>query len=214
MNWHIELLCAKLAALRAGKIGRLIINVPPRYLKSHLVSVTFAAWCLGHQPSAQILCASYAQELADKLARDCRWIMMSDWYRRLFPTRLHPSGRRSANSSQLRRACRLATSVGGMLTGRGADLIIIDDPLKPEEALSQAQRRAANEWFDHTLYSRLNDKRRGGIVLVMHRLHEDDLGGHVVAQEDWELVSLPAVAETDETQLVDTVWGPKRLTRR
>jgi hypothetical protein len=95
-----------------------------------------------------------------------------------------------------------------MLTGRGADLIIIDDPLKPEEALSQAQRRAANEWFDHTLYSRLNDKRRGGIVLVMHRLHEDDLVGHVLGQEDWELVSLPAVAETDEMETVDTVWGP------
>ena len=68
--------------------------------------------------------------------------------------------------------CRLATSVGGVLTGRGADMIIIDDPLKPEEALSQTQRRAANEWFDHTLYSRLNDKQQGAIVLIMHRLHE------------------------------------------
>ena len=213
-GWHIELLCAKLAALRAGKIGRLIINVPPRYLKSHLVSVTFPAWCLGHQPSAQILCASYAQELADKLSRDCRRVVASDWYRHIFSTRLAPRHQAVPSLRRRRRACRLATSVGGMLTGRGADLIIIDDPLKPEEALSQAQRRAANEWLDHTLYSRLNDKRRGGIVLVMHRLHEDDLGGHVVAQEDWELVSLPAVAETDETQLVDTVWGPKRLTRR
>ena len=101
-----------------------------------------------------------------------------------------------------------------MLTGRGVDLIIIDDPLKPEEALSQAQRRAAKELFDHTLYSRLNDKQRGGIVLVMHRLHEADLVGHVVAQEDWELVCLPAIAETEETQTVDTVWGAKRLTRR
>ena len=68
--------------------------------------------------------------------------------------------------------CRLATSVGGVLTGRGADIIIIDDPLKPEEALSQTQRRAANDWFDHTLYSRPNDKQKGAIVLIMHRLHE------------------------------------------
>jgi len=67
------------------------------------------------------------------------------------------------------------------LTGRGADIIVIDDPLKPEEALSQAQRQAANEWFDHTLYGRLNDKLRGAIVLIMHRLHEDDLAGHVLA---------------------------------
>jgi hypothetical protein len=68
--------------------------------------------------------------------------------------------------------CRVATSVGGVLTGRGADIIIIDDPLKPEEALSQAQRQAANEWYDHTLYSRLNDARSGAIILIMHRLHE------------------------------------------
>ena len=100
--------------------------------------------------------------------------------------------------------CRLATSVGGVLTGRGADFIIIDDPLKPEEALSQAQRQAANEWYDHTLYSRLNDKLSGAIVLIMHRLHEDDLAGHVLAQEDWEVVHLPAVAEEDELHRVET----------
>jgi hypothetical protein len=88
-------------------------------------------------------------------------------------------------------ALERTTSVGGVLTGRGADIIIIDDPLKPEEALSQTQRRAANEWFDHTLYSRLNDKRKGAIVLIMHRLHEDDLVGHVLAQEPWEVVCFP-----------------------
>ena len=85
-----------------------------------------------------------------------------------------------------------------MLTGRGADIIVIDDPLKPEEALSQAQRRAANEWFDHTLYSRLNDKEHGAIILIMHRLHEDDLTGHVLAQEAWDVVRFPAIAEVDE----------------
>jgi len=99
---------------------------------------------------------------------------------------------------------RVATSVGGVLTGRGADIIIIDDPLKPEEALSQAHRRAANERFDHTLYSRLNDKRSGAIILIMHRLHEDDLVGHVLAQEDWEVVRIPAIAEEDETHRIDT----------
>ena len=99
------------------------------------------------------------------------------------------------------------------MTGRGADLVVIDDPLKPEEALSQAQRRAANEWFDHTLYSRLNDKSAGAIVLIMHRLHEDDLTGHVLAQEDWERVSLPALAETDECHLIEHFCGPERVAR-
>src|SRR6266404_2286479 len=80
--------------------------------------------------------------------------------------------RRCPNSRRPPRAVGVATSVGDVLSGRGADLIVIDDPLKPEEALSQAHRQAANEWFDHTLYSRLNDKQRGAIVLIMHRLHD------------------------------------------
>jgi len=109
--------------------------------------------------------------------------------------------------------CRLATSVGGVLTGRGADIIIIDDPLKPEEALSQAQRQAANEWFDHTLYSRLNDKRKGAIVLIMHRLHEDDLVGHVLAQEPWEVVRFPAIAEDDETHMIEAPLESRCVTR-
>jgi predicted phage terminase large subunit-like protein len=213
INWHIEGTAAKLMALRKGHIRRLIINMPPRYLKSLLASVAFPAWCLGHDPAAQILCVSYAQELADKLSRDCRRILASDWYRRIFPTRLSPERQAVPEFETTALGCRLATSVGGVLTGRGADLIIIDDPLKPEEALSETQRRAANEWFDHTLYSRLNDKIAGAIVVIMHRLHEDDLVGHVLAQEDWEVVSFPAIAEVDEVLLAETVWGPKLLTR-
>ena len=151
-------MAGKLAVMREGQIRRLIVSVPPRHLKSHLASVAFPAWCLGHDPSMQILRVSYAQDLADKLSRDCRRIVASDWYRRLFPTRLSPRHQAVPEFETTAQGCRIATSVGGVLTGRGADIIIIDDPLKPEEALSQAQRRSANEWFDHTLYSRLNDK--------------------------------------------------------
>jgi len=149
-----------------------MICVPPRHLKSHLGSVSFPAWCLGHDPSAQILCVSYAQDLADKLSRDCRRIVTSDWYQKLFRTRLSPQRQAVPEFETTAQGSRIATSVGGVLTGRGADIIVIDDPLKPEEALSQAQREAANEWYDHTLYSRLNDKLSGAIVLIMHRLHE------------------------------------------
>src|SRR5438270_13509335 len=214
MNWHLRVIAAKLTAVREGKIRRLIINLPPRHLKSLLASIAFPAWCLGHDPSAQILCVSYAQDLADKLSRDCRHIVAGDWYRGIFPTRLSPQRAAMTEFDTTAQGCRLATSVGGVLTGRGADIIIIDDPLKPEEALSQAQRQMANEWYDHTLYSRLNDKLAGAIVLIMHRLHEDDLVGHVLAQEDWEVVRFPAIAEEDETQLVDTLFGPQHFTRR
>src|SRR6516162_9785471 len=113
-----------------------------------------------------------------------------------------------------RQGYRLATSTGGVLTGRGADIIIIDDPLKPDEALSVAQRKAANEWFDHTLYSRLNDKRHGAIVIIMQRLNEDDLVGHVLAQEHWEVLSFPAIAEADEVHQIETIWGPECFRRR
>jgi len=113
-----------------------------------------------------------------------------------------------------RQGYRLATSTGGVLTGRGADLILIDDPLKPEEALSEARRNATNDWYANTLYSRLNDKRRGGIVIIMQRLHEDDLVGNVLGQEPWEVVCFPAIAETDEMHEIDTIWGPQRFTRR
>src|SRR5208337_5042324 len=78
------------------------------------------------------------------------------------------------------------------------DLILIDDPLKPTDAISQSRRVAANDWFDSTLYSRLNDKAKGRIVIVMQRLHEDDLAGHVMRRGGWELVSFPAIAEDDE----------------
>ena len=102
-------------------------------------------------------------------------------------------------SSLTARGFRLATSVGGTLTGRGGDLIIIDDPLKPDDAYSEARRNAANEWFKNTLLSRLDDKRTGAIIIVMQRVHMDDLTGFVTSQSDeWEVLNLPAIAEVDE----------------
>jgi hypothetical protein len=214
MSWHLEVIAAKLTAVREQKIRRLIINLPPRHLKSLMASTAFPAWCLGSDPTTQILCVSYAQDLADKLARDCRGIMMSPWYRQLFPTRLAPHRQAVQEFITTRQGYRLATSTGGVLTGRGADIILIDDPLKPDEALSDAQRQTCNEWYDHTLYSRLNDKRHGAIVIIMQRLHEDDLVGHVLGQEPWEILSFPAIAENDEEHRVETILGPRCFQRR
>jgi predicted phage terminase large subunit-like protein len=214
INWHLEVIADKLMEVRRGRIRRLIINLPPRHLKSLMASIAFPAWCLGHDPSAQILCVSYAQELADKLARDCRSIIMSPWYRQIFPTRLAAHRHAVQEFLTTRQGYRLATSTGGVLTGRGADIILIDDPSKPEEALSNALRKGANEWFSHTLYSRLNDKRSGAIIIIMQRLHEDDLVGHVLAQEPWEVLSFPAIAEADEVHRIETIWRPRCFRRR
>jgi len=209
---HLELIGAKLDACRRGEITRLIINLPPRQLKSHCASVALPAWYLAHHPAGHIICASYGQDLADKFARDCRRVMASPWYKELFRTRLadRQAVHDFATSAQ---GTRMATSVGGVLTGRGADLIIIDDPLKPDEALSESRRKAVNEWYDHTLLSRLNDKQRGCIIIIMQRLHQDDLVGHVLEQENWHVLSFAAIAESDELHQIDSPLG-RRLFRR
>jgi predicted phage terminase large subunit-like protein len=198
-NWHIDAIASRLNDVRLGKIRRLIINLPPRNLKSISASVAFPAWLLGHDPSRSIICASYGQDLAAKHALDTRLVMSSAWYERAFGPRLSASRNAVADFTTLQGGGRMATSVGGVLTGRGADVLIIDDPTKPDEALSDTQRRNANEWFDHTLYSRLNDKNTGAIIIVMQRLHLDDLVGHVLEQEKWEVLSLPAIALEDQT---------------
>ncbi|HEY3778174.1 MAG TPA: phage terminase large subunit [Rhizomicrobium sp.] len=212
-NWHIAVLAAKLESVRLGQTRRLIVNLPPRHLKSHAASIAFPAWWLGHDPSAQLLCVSYGQELSDKLSRDCRTLMTSRFYETLFPTRLSPMRSAVEEFATTAHGFRLATSVGGVVTGRGGDVIIIDDPLKPEEAVSDSFRARVNDWYDNTLYSRLNDRRRGAIVIIMQRLHEDDLVGHVLGQEDWDVVSFPAIAEDDERYEIATASGVRTFGR-
>jgi len=214
-NWHIDVIAEALEQCRTGKLRRLIINVPPRSLKSHMTSISFVAWLLGHNPAAQIICASYAQDLSNKLAADCRSLMATDLYQDLFQSTRLATGRSAVHDfTTTAKGSRLATSIDGGVTGRGADFIIIDDPLKPDEALSETQRAAVNNWYDHTLVSRLNDKRTGCIILIMQRLHEDDLVGHVLAGEQWKLLRFPAIAEKDELHVIETPYGPRSFRRR
>ena len=213
-TWHNELIATKLEACHRGEIIRLIVNLPPRNLKSHIATICFPAYLLGHNPNAQIICASYGQDLANNHSLACRNLMSSDWYKQLFPTRLSPQKQSVQEFQTTQNGFRFATSVGGVLTGRGADFLIIDDPLKPDEALSETQRNAVNEWYDHTLYSRLNDKQTGCIIIIMQRLHEDDLVGHVLEQEGWEHVKLPAIAEEDETHLIESRYRRYVVVRR
>lgn len=211
---YIELMAARLEDCRQGRIKRLIINIPPRHLKSHAASISFVAWLLGHQPTSQIICASYGQDLADKLALDTRKVMLSAWYQSLFSTRLAPDKQAVNDFMTTKQGGRMATSVGGVLTGRGADFIILDDPLKPEDALSETRRQAVNDWYDSTLLSRLNDKTRGCIIVIMQRLHQDDLVGHVLGKDDWTVLSFPAIAEMDEHHAFPSVLGMHTYARR
>jgi predicted phage terminase large subunit-like protein len=198
-NWHLEAIAYQLERVLRGEIKRLIINMPPRSLKSVTSSVAFPAFVLGHNPTRRIIYVSYSGDLARKHANDFRAVLEAPWYQTLFGSTRIGQKDSETEIELTARGFRLATSVGGTLTGRGGDLIIIDDPLKPDDAHSETKRNAANEWFKNTLLSRLDDKRTGAIIIVMQRVHMDDLTGFVTSQSDeWEVLSLPAIAEVDE----------------
>jgi len=213
-NWHIEKIAEELEKCRRGETTRLIITVPPRSLKSLSTSVSFPAFVLGHNPAAKIMCVSYGQDLADKNALDCLKVMQSDWYQRAFSCRLSSTRPALSDFRTTRNGFRLSVSVGGPLTGRGADFIVVDDPLKPDEALSDTQRKAVNDWYNHTLLTRLDNKNTGCIIVIMQRLHEDDLVGHLLNHGGWKLVRLPAIAEENEVHEISTLLGSRRVTRR
>lgn len=195
-NWHIDLIGEYLNACQRREIRRLIINMPPRALKSVCVSVAWPAFLLGHNPSERIMTASYAAGLSVKHALDCRRVMQASWYAEVFPkTVLARDQNEKHKFATSQFGHRIATSVGGTATGEGGDFLIMDDPQNPAQVMSDVQRAIAAEWFDHTFATRLDDKRNGVIVLVMQRLHEADLTGHLLAKGGWEHVCLPAIAD-------------------
>src|SRR6266404_3988137 len=199
-NWHIEAICHELSHVWRGETRRLIITVPPRSLKSICASVCLPAFILGHDPARRIICVSYSEGLARKHANDCRALMRSNLYRAVFPTTMFsPAKDTETEVMTTARGSRLATSVGGTLTGRGGNLVIIDDPLKPQEAQSQSARDSLKQWYSNTLLSRLDHKTEGSIIVVMQRLHPDDLVGHLLEQEGWRHLNLPAIAEEDSS---------------
>ena len=198
-NWHLELIADKLKQCKDGIIKRLIINLPPRNLKSHCVSICFPAYILGHNPNARIVCVSYSQDLANLLSRNTRKLMDTNFYKEIFQTRLSKDKQTESEFETTKNGFRYATSVNSTLTGIGGNYIIIDDPIKSDDASSATIRKNVNEWYNNTLSSRLDNKQEGVIILVMQRLHLDDLTGHLLKQDGWEVLSLPAVAEKDET---------------
>lgn len=195
-NWHLDLTGEYLMAAARGDITRLVVTMPPRSLKSVLVSVAWPAWLLARNPATRILAASYSAALSQKHAGDCRLIVQSTWYRALFPTtRIAPGQNEKHKFITTRRGFRLATSVGGTVTGEGGDVLIIDDPLSAWQAMSATDRANANAWFDQVFSTRLDNKQRGVMVLVMQRLHTDDLAAHLLRKGGWEHLNLPAIAE-------------------
>lgn len=210
LAWYIRAMCQALVDVRDGAERRLVITVPPRHLKSVTASVAFVAWVLGHDPKAKIMVASYSQDLARHHSNQTRMIMESEWYRKDFArTRISDRGNRALELETIAGGVRKAVSVGGSITGFGADIIIVDDCMKADEAKSPTVRQELRNWLDNTLLSRLNDKATGRIISIQQRLHEDDLPAYMF-EKGYRHLNLPAIAEKAE----DVRIAPNRVHRR
>ena len=198
-NWHIDAITHELMRLAVGDNRRLIITMPPRTMKSFVASVCFPAWILGQNPGEKIICVSYAHDLSRDFAFLTRKLMGSDWYRRVFPnTHLDPKRSSLEKLTTTRGGYRYSTSTGGTLTGRGGTFIIIDDPIKAADAHSETMRESATSWFKSTVLSRLNNPKKGKIVVVAQRLHMEDLPGQLLAQGGWHELCLPLIADKNQ----------------
>jgi len=198
-GWYIDYICEYLEAGYAGEYPQLIFNLPPRMLKSIIITIAFPAWVLGKDPSEQILCGSYGASLAKKHSVDCRLVIESDWYGHLFPeTILTDDQNEKSKFVTTKRGHRVATSVGGSVLGDGGNVLILDDPIKADKAnaVSAADRKAANDWIDQSWSTRKNDPKRALEIVVMQRLNIDDPTGHLLKDGGWELVKIPQEAKS------------------
>lgn len=197
-NWHIEVIAHWLVQVATGDVRRLLIAMPPRFLKSFMASVCLPAWILGRNPGERVVCVSYAQHLAEEFAFDTQKLMQTPWYRGVFPgTRLNPKKASRKILETTRGGQRRTTSVEGALTGLGGDFVIIDDPLKAADAHSEAARERVLDWYRATVTSRLDEPKKGRIILIAQRLHREDLTGYLLEQGYWELLELPLIEWKD-----------------
>lgn len=199
-NWHIDAICQALEAVTRGEVRHLLINIPPGMMKSLLVSVMWPAWEWTFKPGERSLFGSYSIELAMRDSVKCRRIIESDWYRNTFRPDWQLSGDQNVKSffENTHQGVRMALSVGGPGTGFRGNKVVVDDPLNVKDAESDLKRAEAFRWWTKTMPNRVNNPKKGAFVIVMQRLHEDDLAGHMLRQKRPKYVhlSLPAEYET------------------
>lgn len=197
-NWHIHLIGEYMEAVNAGEIKRLIINIPPRHMKSLEVTVCYPVWTWIRHPEKRFIKVSYSDSLSRKHNIIARDIITSPWYQKNWGSTfsLKQDVNRQNEFKNNHQGFMLSTSVGGALTGEGGDVIIIDDPQNPLMANSEAEREASVNFFKNTLQTRLNDPKTGAFIVIMQRLHENDLTGHILSESlGYEHLCLPAIAE-------------------
>ncbi|HEX4605333.1 MAG TPA: phage terminase large subunit, partial [Candidatus Angelobacter sp.] len=209
-NWHLDLICDYLTLVRDNNFKQqcgtelegIIFNVPPRTMKSLLISVFFPVWVWTTGPSRRFMFVSYSEKLSTQHSIFRRNVIESPWYQKRWGTVFSLSRDQNVKShyENSSRGAMFSTGMQATATGMGGDILVFDDPLNPEQAISQLEREAVNLRFDATFRSRINDPATGVKIIIMQRLHELDLTGHVLGREGhrWKHVSLPAIAEKDE----------------
>lgn len=190
-NWHIDLMAEHCGEVAAGRTSRLMINVPPRSLKSETGSIALPAFMFGQNPKMEILILAGSQKLGQELMSKLGRLIDSRRYRALFP---EVGGTFAAMTIRSRRGGTITcATVGQQLSGHGADLIIVDDPLSPSFALDASRRKGVNAWYDAEVRTRMNNRSVGAIFIIMQRVHPEDLCAHLQAREAFIVVELPAI---------------------
>lgn len=201
-GWHVGAMCEHLEGVYYGQIRNLLINIPPRHAKSTIVSVMFPAWVWIKKPGKKFLTSAYAQSLSTRDSVKTRRLIESPWYRTQFGIKWSLAGDQNAKMryDNTEAGYRIATSVGGGVTGEGGDYIMCDDPHNVMEAKSDVEREKTLEWWDESMSGRANDPKTVSKIIIMQRLHEDDLSGHVLAKGGWEHLKLPARFEIERVK--------------
>jgi predicted phage terminase large subunit-like protein len=208
---YIDHLCFELEKVISGETRRLLINLPPRHLKTFLGSICLAAWTLAKDPSARIIVVTYNDKLAEHISRDIRKILRAPWFKQVFATRLADDHSKADDFQTTKGGGVYAVSSNGALAGRGADLIIFDDPLDLKDWNNLNEIERINERFDGMIMSRFNNPKEGRAVIIAHRLNDHDLSDHVVAQGGWRSIVLPFIApRTKQYDLGYTEWRRKK----
>jgi predicted phage terminase large subunit-like protein len=202
---YIDFVCHKLEGLVGGETPRLIINMPPRHLKTFLGAKCLAAWMLGIRPSTNVLIVTYSEALANEIAYGIRSIMQSTWYKAVFKTRLADDRTKVTDFATTQGGRVYAASIDGSITGHGADLLIFDDPIDIDDADNLEHIQKINARFDSKVMSRLNNAKESRVVVIAHRLNEHDLSGHLKAAGGWESISLPMIAK--RSKIYDVGYG-------
>lgn len=198
-GWHLDAICEHLIAVSSGQILHLLVNMPPRHAKSSIINVLWPTWTWLNNPSLRFLCGSYALNLATRDNLKCRRIIKSPWfqsrYGHLFILTKDQDAKMKFENDK--GGYRMVTSVGSSTTGEGGDVLILDDPHNIDEKERDPVRETALDWFDTTWSTRLNDQQTGAMVVVGHRIHEQDVSGHILDTNDGEWVHLNLPAEYD-----------------